>query len=74
MKIEELGNLDGTRRQEHQVFPYYVKGRKNINKIWDLPRSNGSKATTFQEVLVDGVSYFKKLYKDPKKVKIIEIL
>jgi hypothetical protein len=57
-----------------KLFHQFSKNRKTINKIWALNRSNGTQATSFVELVKEGVSHFNNLFKEDSRATIDVIL
>jgi hypothetical protein len=50
-------------RQEYNFFHHFTNERKASNTIWSKDIMDGSKSTSFEEIVEEGIVLFKILFK-----------
>jgi hypothetical protein len=57
-----------------KFFHHHANGRKEKNTIWSIHKSDGSEATSFEDISTVGISHFQNLFKVENRATIDSIL
>jgi hypothetical protein len=62
------------RDEKTKFFHRFVNHRKASNSNWSIERRDGTKATSFLEIVEEGTTHFKALFKADSKATIDSII